>query len=274
MIDVKRRIMDYDDYQTLLNGVRLKTPPPQYASFATVKSWQTKPCCPTCGFPVDAQPGFLRSEFPISHVYFGFLVRCPECSDALLMETRLRQRANLQGWLSNATFDEFRITPEQRELIQACKHLALLPKHWICLWGAFGTGKTHLLAATVNMAIANKHPAAYYTLPDLLGAARNQVADGDIETFIHDLECLHILALDELDPNKAQLTDWGREFLFRILDARYRTQRGTILALQAYPDPAADTPLGYLYSRIWDANNRVFELNTGDVRPVKNGNKA
>ncbi len=35
--------------------------------------------CELCGFPAG-QPGFVRFPWPVGHMYFGRLVRCPRCN--------------------------------------------------------------------------------------------------------------------------------------------------------------------------------------------------
>ena len=269
MIDVKRRTMDYEDYLVLSRAARQEAPT-EWTSFATARSTAREACCPSCGMSEDEQPGWLRSDLPVRHAYFGFLVRCPTCTTGERLQEELRRKARLDGWLATATFETLRVPRELLEVIQACKLLARQPMRWITLWGMFGSGKTHLLAATVNAALEQRRPAVYMTTADLVAAARSAVGEGGdaFEMLVRELSDVQLLALDELDVNKAYLTDFARDLLFRVLDARSRCERGTLFALQDAPEQLINTPLGYLASRILSARNQVFHLKMPDMRSV------
>jgi DNA replication protein DnaC len=222
--------------------------------------------CPTCGFPRGA-PGYLRTEYPVGHAKFGAIVACPDCHDGNLSE-RLRRAAQLTGWLTGASFNGYRVKPGNRAAYDAAQKFAKTPRGWLSLWGTYGLGKTHLLAAVVNECTAQRIGAVYYTLPDLLDKLRDGYSDDGFSGLYERLVNVPVLALDELD--KVRLTEWAKEKLYQLCDARYRDRdrRGTLFASNTRPD-TADPELGYLASRMADYYGcQVIELAGGDVRPV------
>ena len=260
-------ILTAEEYQREYQSIRLQTRPNSTPlSAAMVKTLAQPDACPTCGFP-PGSPGFLRSEFPVGHPRFGALIPCPDCHDGNLA-VRLTGASQLKGWLRDATLNTYRTNRHNRAAFDATKAFVERRAGWLTLWGGYGTGKTHLLAAAVNLSTNNRVAAVYYTLPDLLDAMRAAYQDDSFDNLFSRLVRLPILALDELD--KVRLTDWAREKLYQLFDARYRDleRLGTICATNTKPDPA-DTDMGYLYSRMTDRRSTIVEIGGGDVRPVE-----
>lgn len=259
-------VITQDEYRQDYQAIRLPT---RLTSTTTSSGGLTQRMasdgCPTCGFP-PGEAGFLRTEYPAGHARFGALVRCPDCHDGRLAE-RLRAACQLTGWLVDASFKGYRLSPGNRAAYEAAQKFAKAPRGWLTLWGGYGLGKTHLLAATVNHCTAGRIAAVYYTLPDLLDRLRDSYGNDGFSTLFDRLVAVPVLALDELD--KVRLTDWAREKLYQLVDARYRDldRRGTLLALNRQPD-VNDPDLAYLYSRAMDYRSRVVEVAGGDVRPV------
>lgn len=270
MIDAATRTMDWPDYREAINSVRLFQKPNGTVGkpTQTVMDWATGPHCPTCGFPKN---GWLRSEFPVGHLYFGYLVRCPDCQNDDAMRERLRQKSQLSGWLTGARFETFRAGPDNQSAFKAAKHYATLAtRGWLTIYGGFGCGKTHLLAAAVNYALGNCIHAVYFTLPDLAARLRSECGeDGNLDRLIEDVCRIDLLALDEVDTDKLNLTPFVQEQLYRIVDSRYRDlhRRTTLLALQHQPEAGGENVLGYLYSRIADGRNQLIGITAGDARP-------
>lgn len=101
---------------------------------------------------------------------------------------------------------------------------------WLYLYGPTGAGKSHLGAAVCNARIASGHAAAYASAPELLdwikdgfGRNREQGAGNRVD----DLIAIDTLMLDDLGTENA--TDWAQETIFRIVDARYKQIRCTVI---------------------------------------------
>lgn len=98
---------------------------------------------------------------------------------------------------------------------------------------------------------------------------RNGYSDDGFSGLYDRLASVSVLALDELD--KVRLTEWAKEKLYQLCDARYRDRdrKGTLFAMNI--QPATDNAdFGYLFSRMRDYYGcKVVEVAGGDVRPVE-----
>lgn len=133
--------------------------------------------------------------------------------------------------------------------------------------GPNGTGKSYILAATVNEAIRNQR-SAYYTnaldiLNDLRRAAMNK-DDRDAESKLIDkIKKVTVLCVDEL--GRERKTEYAIEKMFQILNARYEAAQSNLASSPAkltilasnYP-PEEMEP--YLTSRLRDTNSSIISL--------------
>jgi DNA replication protein DnaC len=144
----------------------------------------------------------------------------------------------------------------------------------VFLYGGFGQGKSLVLKIAVATALKEGRRAAYANLAGVLDDIR--IAYDERENKMTELvrrmewwTSLDVLAIDELD--KVGQTDWARERIFQLLDARYqcaiRQEALTVIAAN-YQSP--DELSGYLKSRIEDnrftANGYVVYLKGADGR--------
>ncbi len=173
----------------------------------------------------------------------------------------------MKGWLTDAGFDDYKRHKNNRAAWDAARSIAANPKGWLTLWGTYGPGKTHLLAATVNACTKHRIAAIYYTLPDLLDKLRGSYGVDGFSGLFDRLVAVRVLALDEVD--KVRLTDWAIEKVYQLIDARYREldRLATLFAMNIEPDPSEDV-MGYLFSRMHDYRNQVIEVGGGDARPM------
>ncbi len=128
----------------------------------------------------------------------------------------------------------------------------------------YGVGKTFLLKALVNGFRAVDVLARYIPLPDLLVEIREKFGEADAsDRLIAETRRAAVLCLDELD--KAHLTGWALETIFRLLNSRYE-ERERLLTVLATNTPPEQMPpeLGYLASRM--QAGQVIEVAGPDVR--------
>ena len=223
------------------------------------------PICEECG-----GLGATRRDVPVGHPDFGKPFPCRTCHTTELAG-RLAAGSQLTGWLTGATLANYKRQQDNREAYQACVRFSQRPIGWLTLWGSYGSGKTHLLAAIVNACNAAGIGAVYYTFPELLAILREAVGENQFEhRFVHTL-AVRVLVIDEVD-DKANLTSWAYENLYRISDARYRMceEQGTVFACQHKPDSSREPAAGradlrHLYSRM--SQGKVVHLTSGDARP-------
>lgn len=231
----------------------------------TIRNYFAEPAaCPTCGTPPGV-PGYLRADVSPSHQDFGKLMPCPTCHNAKL-SNHLRAISQLDGWLEEATFDNFQLCDANRAAYDAALAFASEPTGWLTLWGSYGPGKTHLLAAVANELTRQGKGAIYYTLPDLMDALRDSYKDDFTGTF-HRVAGVPVLLIDEVD--KINPTLWAMEKVYQLFDARYRGLRqfGTVFAMNTRPE-IGDDDTDYLVSRMLDRRFAVVEVGGGDMRPV------
>jgi len=232
----------------------------------TIRNYFAEPAaCPVCGAPPGI-PGYLRADVPYTHEDFGKLTPCPTCH-APKLSSHLRSISQLDGWLGDASFDNFQLCAENCKAYEAALGFADKPIGWLTLWGTYGPGKTHLLAAITNRLTVEGRGAIYYTLPDLMDALRDSYKDDFSGTF-HRVANVPVLLIDEVD--KINPTLWAMEKVYQLFDARYRglAQFGTVFAMNARPEIANDDT-DYLISRMFDRRFAVVEVGGGDMRPVE-----
>jgi DNA replication protein DnaC len=209
----------------------------------------------------------VRRDVEYTHEDFGKAIPCPTCHRKSIAD-RLKESSQLGGWLKyDARLSSYKVTTQNREAYDYAVKFVSDPTYWLTLWGGYGVGKTHLLAGIVNECTSNEIAAVYYTLPDLLDVLRGFIGEGIYSNRVSQLVNVPVLAVDEVD--KARLTEWARETVYELFDARYRAlgERGTIFAMNEEPD-RDNAEWGYLFSRMWDARNVCVQVGGGDVRPI------
>lgn len=230
-----------------------------------------KSICPTCKFPAD-RPGFIKlPPLPGEPSWKSRLTKCPDCYIDKMREQRTRQvRAHheldmIVGWKESASLDNFYMTDENRAAYQAALDFVADPSGWLTLWGDYGRGKSHLLAAIRNDLMRVGVPALYTTAPEVTSALRNSVKSGRVEQFITDLRSFGVLLIDEVD--QSDLKEWTREQVFRLFDNRWDNadNLGTVLAMSGDPN-RLDDKLGYLFSRMRSDTGRCVYIGGPDNR--------
>ena len=139
------------------------------------------------------------------------------------------------------------------------------PHDFLTLTGRTGVGKSTLLAAMVNTALASHFTAYYTTTADLLDSLRATFKSGAEVGYDGQWERLknvRVLCLDELDRFNA--SDWALEKLFQLMSARYDYGRDRLTGLATNAGIATFPP--YLRSRMLDRECSLFELTGQDVR--------
>ena len=200
--------------------------------------------CPRCG-----GRGWLGFDVPVGHPSFGKIVPCSCRAQSIEAQrlTRLQRYSNL-GPLTRMTFkaldpkghsSEPGAQRRFQEAYQAASEYAEDPQGWLALTGPVGSGKTHLLAATVNRCVERGVPAFYISVPDLLDHLRSTFGPTSEVTYDQLFDHVRnaaVLALDDLGAHAT--TPWAQEKLNQILNHRFNRQLPTIVALSV--------PLGHL----------------------------
>jgi DNA replication protein DnaC len=93
----------------------------------------------------------------------------------------------------------------------------------IVLFGPAGTGKDHLLAAMMQQACWLNFSVVWRNGMDLYAERRDAISAERLERdLIQDMAQPDVLSISDPIPPSGALTEGQMEFLFRIVDARYR----------------------------------------------------
>ncbi len=245
--------------------------------------------CPNCG-GCEIMLVYLISDGPFQHPrgkckwlehprpgwYLGELkvAWCPVCK-AGQNRLYLERNCGLSGLdleISLGTFSVKGAFSEKALALQQARRLLGMnrqPNGFVTFVSEeYGVGKTHLLKALVNGFRHVDVMGRYITLPDLLQEIRDLFGEGDdkAEQLVQNYRKAKVLCLDELD--KASLTGWAMQTIFRLLNSRYE-ERDQLLTVMATNTPPENMPaeLGYLASRMREGE--VVRVGGPDVRVAK-----
>jgi DNA replication protein DnaC len=181
------------------------------------------------------------------------------------------RRAGLTGQLAECTFQTFAPRadwPGCREVVQSVLDYAKaimsgqLSRPWLVLWGNYGTGKTHLMAATVHWALKAGWRSYFRSWPEYLRniSATFSIANtdpGDYSTrrelLIQQMSSGQLVAIDDID--KRRPSAWSLDMVYEPLNIRYNESLPTILAFNT--DPTSDQAASYIGRAIMD---RMFQM--------------
>jgi DNA replication protein DnaC len=210
---------------------------PHLSRDAAEKTWT----CPACGVvpPIALAEGW----------YARRLCRCERAAfDArqlrqLQEEQRQARTALTYSWLGRAwsepglaakTFATFRQErqPDAYALAQA---FAARSEGTLALYGAFGTGKTHLLAAIANAVTAAGRTCRLASVVSLFDALQERIQLGqDYHELVRQAIGAPLLVLDDLD--KLKPSEFREETLYKILNGRNTAGLPLVLSANSAPD--------------------------------------
>ena len=162
---------------------------------------------------------------------------------------KLTRECNLGRRFINRTFENFQIAGNRQAFLKAREYVDNFEKaegQGILFIGNAGTGKTHLAAAIVSHLIREKSvPAIFITAIELFGLLRD--FDNQKER-LKKIKNVPLLVLDDL--GKEKITDWNREKLFEIVNARYEDYLSIIITTNDNPRELECNVGEAIYSRL------------------------
>jgi DNA replication protein DnaC len=202
--------------------------------------------------------GYYTFDVTYPHPQFGVLQICA-CRQRERTQRLVEQCATQAGIpdLTERTFNAFDPNiPGVRRAWVRCQEYARSPHGFLTLLGNYGSGKTHLAAAIVNVVLANSAPALISTVPDLLDYLRatfRPQAEENYDSRFEFLRTVELLVLDDLGTEGA--TPWAREKLYQLINHRYNARLATVVT--------SNQPKGSVDGRI------VSRLNSGEVLHIE-----
>jgi DNA replication protein DnaC len=201
----------------------------------------------------------------------GKLVEC-NCGTVKRARTeRLDLELGFEDELREINWSHIKDFGSQREAIRRLKAFIEAPHGWVYLHGAYGNGKTTLMALAVNALRHKKAEAAFANVPQFLRYLRHCIdprTGQDYEPTLDYIRRVPILALDDLGAEKS--TEWAVEQIYEVLNYRYVKRKATLIASNLEPRDLPDCYDGRLASRLRDvALCTVIDCGSGDIRQVQ-----
>ena len=133
---------------------------------------------------------------------------------------------------TNQTFKTYKPTTPETTIAKAHAILAAKEERSLILAGKPGTGKTHLAVAIALDAMSKGRKVIFKTVPEMLDELRKAARERtDFYGAIQRLKDVSCLVLDDLGKEKT--TEAGLDYLYQIVDYRYRNKLQTIVTTNA-----------------------------------------
>ncbi len=176
-----------------------------------------------------------------------------------------------------ANFDESKNPKEYKICLEYARNIEdrLRDGRGLFLSGNVGVGKTHLIAAIVDLTarlmereIVKQHSKiiVYTTAVDLLAELKKSYKREGTEDIVKYYEEAELLIIDDLGVEKG--SDWVNEIFFRIIDHRYTEMKPTIFATNLRDDEIKAKLGERIMSRIYETCIGV-EFTGKDYRVLK-----
>lgn len=134
--------------------------------------------------------------------------------------------------------------PESMAALAEVRQWLASPKQGkgLIVWGAVGSGKTHLGAAVLHEMIRLPRRSFFMAVPNLLDEIRasyngNRRSREDDDDLLKLACTVDVLLMDDIDAER--VTEWVAEKLFAIVNARYNEMLTTLVTTNLSPEALA-----------------------------------
>ena len=159
-------------------------------------------------------------------------LRCKFGAYDIELSNRIR-KSGIAGRQLTQTFGNYEPRTEQEQLAKSYMMALSRLKENVILAGRRGTGKSHLAVAFAIQTIKEQNARIRFELvAEMLDKIRRAIFERqDYFSLIEDYKRADYLILDDLGKEKQ--TDAASDYLFQIIDSRYRSERPTIITTNA-----------------------------------------
>jgi DNA replication protein DnaC len=166
---------------------------------------------------------------------------------------RVIERAHIPKRYEHCDFESYSTdvgaTPQQTDSLKRTKLLTQgfvrdypgAAEKGLLLMGPSGVGKTHLAVAALKDLIRRGHVGLFCDYRELLKeiqASYNPASESTEMGILEPIRTVEILVLDDLGASKP--SDWVRDIVGIVLNARYNERRTTIITTNYYDNPAQE----------------------------------
>ena len=210
------------------------------------KTWT----CPRCGIVPPKELRYAPGYFIRQPCACEELGRVPDTGKDWQITLRKQRRERIYTWfgwewadlvLMNKTFDTFEKERQPEAFETACA-FARQPQGTLALFGSYGVGKTHLLAAIANEVGSGEKPCLYVSAITLFEAIQERIQQN---REYHDLlkRAIHtpLLLIDDLD--KVKPSEFRESIYYLLIDKRRLAERPLALSCNVSP-PALERWIG------------------------------
>lgn len=207
---------------------------------SVIKAERIEHACETCNGKCQLQD---RTSRPVIFIRdnpkgFKFLSVCWTCGITCKYEPLsgefglMFKRSGLAQSQLNRTFDSYQLVSNEAIYAKAEAKKASIEHSGLILSGMRGTGKTHLAIAIALEAMHHGNQAIFRLVNELLDEIRQSVKENaDYHGLLRRFKEVPCLVLD--DMGKEKQTEFGVDFLYQIVDYRYRNDLQTIITTNA-----------------------------------------
>lgn len=173
---------------------------------------------------------------------------------------KLKRNSLIDKKFMSCTFNSVVETAQNSRQLKLCRRYAekfdeLFKKNQgLLLYGGVGTGKTHIACCIGNYLIERDNSVFAVSLAKYLQEENLYKNDREKEMFIRKVTSAKLFILDDLGTERE--TGYGLEFVYNVIDSRYRSEKPMIVTTNLTLDEMQNVP-DVKRQRIYD---RILEV--------------
>lgn len=173
--------------------------------------------------------------------------------------TAIRKDSLMDDKFSSSTFDTVKATKDNVRNIKLCHRYAEIfddmytRNQGLLMYGPVGTGKTYLASCIGNAVMDMARPVLCTSITMLLKRHQANTSPDFEDDLLRKIRMVDLLILDDLGAERD--TPYATEFVYSIIDARYRAKKPMIVTTNLdmqYMQNCADVRFSRIYDRVFE----------------------